>query len=392
MTAIVRTRTSEAPPQARVGLVLPGAGHLAVGEVVPGLGLVLLTGLAIGSAVAGFPRLGAVLFSGPAGSLALHPVLAVVYWFVLTGSLWLAAYRRAYPRPLTDEEFSSNQQIFRRTLVRHRTGMVGLFGVLFFISLTFLTPLIAPFDSITNDVGPPSVPPNWDHWMGTDKFGRDMFSRLLYGSRISLPIGFVAVGIAATLGTTLGAVAAFVGGVVDNAIMFVVDGLLALPRLVLLIALVGLYQEWLTGSASIFLIVVILGFTAWMGIARIVRSEVLSLKEREFVIAARALGLSRGRILFRHLIPNALAPVIVYCSLAIGSTMLAEASLSFLGLGVQPPISTWGVMVNEGKDVLRGSPWISLFPGLAITLAVLSFNLLGDGLRDATDPRLRGTK
>ena len=157
----------------------------------------------------------------------------------------------------------------------------------------------------------------------------------------------------------------------------------------LLLTIVGLFRDWVQGAKSIFLIVAVLGFTAWMSIARIVRSEVLSLKQREFIQAATALGLSPARILFRHLIPNALAPVIVYCSLAIGGTMLAEAGLSFLGLGVAPPISTWGVMVNEGRDPLRSAPWISIFPGLAIMVSVLSFNLLGDGLRDALDPKLR---
>lgn len=389
MTAIVRTRTSDAPTATRAGLVLPGLGHLVVGELIHGVGLLSLVSLVLVSAWWGFPRFGSIAFPGPSGGPVLHPFVAAVYWLGMVGALWAVGYRRAFPRELPDEEYNSNRQMFLRTLLRHRTGMVGLYGVLFFISITFLTPLIAPFDPITPDVGPPSVAPSWDYLMGTDQFGRDVFSRLLYGGRISLPIGFVAVGIAATLGTTLGAVAAFVGGLADSVIMFVVDGLLALPRLVLLITIVGLFR--LTGSAGIFLIVAILGLTAWMGIARIVRGEVLSLKEREFVQAARALGLSQSRILFRHLIPNALAPVIVYCSLAIGATMLAEASLSFLGLGVQPPISTWGVMVNDGREPLRIAPWISVFPGFAITFAVLSFNLLGDGLRDATDPRLRGT-
>jgi peptide/nickel transport system permease protein len=203
-----------------------------------------------------------------------------------------------------------------------------------------------------------------------------------------MSIGFVSVFIAATLGTTLGATAAFLGGLVDRAIMFVTDALISLPRLVLLITVVGLFR--VKGPWAIYLMVVVLGFTAWMAIARIVRSEVLSLKQRDFVQSARALGYSSSRILFVHLIPNAMAPVIVYCSLAIGGTMLAEASLSFLGLGVPPPIPTWGVMVNDGRETLRSAPWTSLFPGLAITMAVLSFNLLGDGLRDALDPKLRG--
>jgi peptide/nickel transport system permease protein len=171
--------------------------------------------------------------------------------------------------------------------------------------------------------------------------------------------------------------------------MFVTDVLLSLPRLVLLLTIVGLFR--INGTHGIFLIVAILGLTAWMGIARIVRSEVLSLKQREFIQAARALGVSPTRILVRHLVPNAIAPVIVFCSLAIGATMLTEASLSFLGLGVPAPTSTWGVMVNDGREPLRSAPWIAGFPSLAIMFAVLSFNLLGDGLRDALDPKLRGS-
>ena len=309
-----------------------------------------------------------MLYSGPSSSLSAHGVAAVLGWFALAASMWFVAYRRAFPRELTEEEFNSNHQIFVRTLTRHHTGMTGLFGVTFLIMMTVLTPLITPFDPLAVDVGPINAAPSWEHWMGTDLFGRDVMSRLLYGGRISLSIGFVAVLIAATVGTTVGASAAFLGGWFDNVVMFVVDGLLSLPRLVLLLTVVGLYRP--RGATGIFLIVAILGLTSWMGIARIVRGEVLSLREREFVQAARALGLSSMRILSRHLVPNAIAPVIVYCSLAIGSTMLAEAGLSFLGLGVPPPISTWGVMINDGREPLRIAPWISIFPGIAITVAV----------------------
>jgi peptide/nickel transport system permease protein len=388
VTAIIKTRDFTAPPITRVGLAVPGLGHLLVGELIPGIGLLSLDLLLVWSAVAGFPRLGDVVFSAGAGNVAIHPLVALVTWVGLAAVLWWQAYRRAFPRELSEEEYSSNQQIFLRTLARHRTGMLGLFGVSFLIVLTLLTPLIAPFDPLTIDVGDKNLAPSLDFLMGTDEYGRDVFSRLLYGGRISLSIGFIAVFIAATMGTTLGAMAAFLGGIVDRLIMFLVDGLLALPRLVLLLTIVGLYR--FTGVKGLFLIIVILGATGWMGVARIVRSQVLSLKQQEFVQAAQALGLSQTRILFRHLIPNALGPVIVFCSLAIGSTMLAEAGLSFLGLGVPPPISTWGVMINDGREPLRNAPWIAIFPGLAIVAAVLSFNLLGDGLRDALDPKLRG--
>ncbi len=387
MTAIVQTRDFSAPLITRAGLAVPGLGHLLVGEITVGLGLLSLDLLLIWAAVSGFPRLGEVLFSAGAGNLAIHPVLALLGWLMLAAFLWFQGYRRAFPRVLTEDTYNSNREIFLRTLIRHRTGMMGLYGALFLIFLTVLTPLIAPYDPLAIDVGEPRLAPSWRYLMGTDTFGRDVFSRLLYGGRISLSIGFIAVFIAATLGTLAGGIAGFIGGTADRLIMFLVDGLLALPRLVLLLTIVGLFR--FTGVAGIFLIVTILGLTGWMSVARIVRSQVLSLKQQEFVQAAEALGLSKTRILLRHLIPNSLAPVIVFCSLAIGSTMLAEAGLSFLGLGVPPPISTWGVMVNDGRDPLRAAPWIAIFPGLAIVAAVLSFNLLGDGLRDALDPKLR---
>ncbi|MEQ1502637.1 MAG: ABC transporter permease [Myxococcota bacterium] len=387
MTAIVRTRDFTAPPITRAGLGLPGLGHLLVGEWIVGIGLLVLDAVLVASGWLGFPRIGSLLID-EYGGLSLHAVVALATWVGLAGGLWWTAFRRAYPRPLSEEEYNANTQVILRTLRRHRTGMMGLFGVLFLITITLVTPMIAPFDPIAVSVGEKLTPPCREFLMGTDEFGRDVFSRLLYGGRISLAIGFVAVVIAATLGTTLGATAAFVGGWVDRLIMFLVDVLLSLPRLVLLLTIVGMFR--VTGTKGIFLIVVILGTTAWMAIARIVRSEVLSLKEREFVQAARALGMSQLRILFVHLVPNSLAPVIVFCSLAIGGTMLAEAGLSFLGLGVPPPTSTWGVMVNDGREPLRTAPWIAVFPGLAIMTAVLSFNLLGDGLRDALDPKLRG--
>jgi len=360
--------------------VIPGLGHLLAGELLVGAGLVMLVGVWACAAIRGFPRLGSIM--------GMHALLAVVTWVVVGVLLWRVAWRRAFPRVLSEGEMYSNRQVFYRALRGHRAGMVGLFGVGFLVLVTALTPLVAPFDPIAIDAGPRAHPPTLVWWMGTDEFGRDVFSRVLYGGRISLSIGFLAVFLAATVGTTLGAVSAFAGGLADRVIMFVTDVLLSLPRLVLLLTIVGLFR--VTGTSGMFLVVAILGLTAWMGIARIVRSEVLSLKQRDFVQAARALGLSSTRILVLHLIPNAMAPVIVFCSLAIGATMLTEAALSFLGLGVPPPTSSWGVMVNDGREPLRSAPWIAGFPSLAIMLAVLSFNLLGDGLRDALDPKLRG--
>lgn len=372
---------------ARLGLLLPGLGHLASGHIVHGLGMIALVGVWLWAGVAGLPRLGSLLWPTADGVLAWHPAAAALGWLAMAGALWFTAYRFAWPRTLSEDEWNSNWQLFLRTLLRHRTGMLGWYGVLLLVAFTLLAPLIAPFDPLTIDVGPKNLAPGAAHLMGTDEYGRDVFSRLLYGARISLSIGFVAVAIAATVGTVVGASAAFFGGIVDRALMWLTDLLLSLPHLVLLLAIIGLVR--VKGAANIFLIVAILGLTGWMGVARIVRGQVLSLKQQEFVQAARALGYGSARIVLRHLIPNAMAPVIVYCSLAIGGTMLAEAGLSFLGLGVPPPTSTWGVMVNDGRPPLRIAPWIATFPGLAIVAAVMSFNLLGDGLRDALDPKLR---
>lgn len=270
-----------------------------------------------------------------------------------------------------------------RRFLRHRQAALGLFLLAALLLAALLTPYLAPHDPEVQDriVETRYQSPSPEHPMGTDRFGRDVLSRVLYGARISLGIGLAAVFIAITLGTAVGAVAGYVGGWLDGVLMRVVDMLLSFPRLVLLITVVALFEP------SIPLVTLVLGVTGWMGTSRIVRGEVLSIREKEYVTAARALGYGDGRILIRHVLPNALGPVIVSATLGVGHTILAEAALSFLGLGVQPPTPSWGSMVAAGRDMMLEAWWITLFPGLAIVFTVMSFNLVGDGLRDALDPR-----
>jgi len=209
---------------------------------------------------------------------------------------------------------------------------------------------------------------------------------MIWGTRISLEVGLISVGIACVVGTLIGGVAGFYGGWVDTLLMRLVDVMLCFPTFFLILAVIAVLEP------SIWNIMVVIGITSWMGIARLVRAEVLSLREREFVLAARALGLSKGRILIRHILPNALAPVLVAATLGVGGAILTESALSFLGIGVQPPTPSWGSILAVGKDYIEVAWWLSLFPGLAILITVLGYNLLGEGIRDAVDPRLRGVQ
>jgi peptide/nickel transport system permease protein len=314
--------------------------------------------------------------------------LALATLLVTVGLLLRWTWRSVSPAHLARGRVRGDSQwaIAARHFKKNKLAIAGLAVMIILYLITLLTPLIAPFDPAAQGdiITSRYLPPSSAHWLGTDKFGRDILSRVLYGARISLSIGFVAVGISMTLGTLIGAVAGYFGGWVDSVLMRFTDMMLAFPRLVLLIVVIAVFE-----SPSIWLVVVVLGLTGWMGTSRIVRGEVLSLREREFVQAARALGMGDLRIILRHVVPNTMAPVIVSATLGIGLTILTEASLSFLGLGVQPPTPSWGNMVADGRDALTEAWWIATFPGLAIVLTVVAFNLLGDGLRDALDPRLR---
>jgi peptide/nickel transport system permease protein len=266
---------------------------------------------------------------------------------------------------------------------RSRFGMAGAFIVLALYLVAIVAPLLTPYDPIaTGDVPRMRyVPPCREHPLGTDKFGRDVFARVVYGSRISLMIGFLAAAITVILGSLVGAAAGYLGGAADAILMRIVDALLSIPRLFLLLTCVALF------SGSVWLIVILLGATGWMATARLVRAQVLSLRNLDYVKAAEALGAGGRGVIWRHLIPNTLSVIIVAATLRIGGIILAEASLGFLGLGVPPPAPSWGQMVFEGREALMSAWWLSTFPGIAIAVTVIGFNLLGDALKDAFDPR-----
>ncbi|MBQ4133026.1 MAG: ABC transporter permease [Desulfovibrionaceae bacterium] len=248
--------------------------------------------------------------------------------------------------------------------------------------MSLLAGVIAPYSPKAQNLYATYQPPSWEHLMGTDSLGRDVFSRLLYAGRVSLWVGFVAVGISIFIGLILGLAAGYFGGLVDELIMRLTDIMLCFPSFFLILAVIAFLEP------SLVNIMVIIGLTSWMGVARLVRAETLTLRERDYIAAARLSGAGSVHILLRHILPNAIAPVIVAATLGVAGAILVESSLSFLGLGVQPPTPSWGNMLMEGKEALD-APWLSIFPGLAILITVLGYNLLGESLRDLFDPRLR---
>jgi peptide/nickel transport system permease protein len=272
---------------------------------------------------------------------------------------------------------------FWKAFARNRLAVLGGIVVVCLASAALLAPVLAPWDANRPDVRKILDPPSSRHLLGTDQLGRDVLSRMLHGARVSLAVGFVSVGIAAAIGIVLGAAAGYHGGLVDASIMRLVDLMLVFPRFFLLLAVLAFLKP------SIWTIMVVIGLTGWMGVARLVRAEFLALKEREFVVWSQAVGAGAFRIIWRHILPNAMAPVLVAMTLGIPAAILTESGLSFLGLGVQPPRATWGNILNEGKDAIELAWWLSVYPGLAILVTVLSYNLLGEGIRDALDPRLR---
>jgi ABC-type dipeptide/oligopeptide/nickel transport system permease subunit len=269
-----------------------------------------------------------------------------------------------------------------RRFRRNRLAMVGLIFIVLLLLAAIFAPLITPY-SITDRSQSFRAPPSADHWFGTDAIGRDVYSRVVFGARVSLRIGILATAISLLIGVTLGAIAGFFGSWTDTAITRLVDVFLAIPYVVLAVAIATVFGR------SENAVILVLGLTGWLAMTRIVRASFLSLRNLEYIEAARALGFSRARIMFRHILPNALQPIIVYGTIAVGSAILAEAALSYLNVGPQDPTPAWGLMVAQGKGLLSNAPHLLFFPGAAIFLTVLAFVFVGDGLRDALDPKLK---
>jgi peptide/nickel transport system permease protein len=279
---------------------------------------------------------------------------------------------------------SQLSEVWRR-LKKSKMAMIGLAILVVLIVLAIFANVIADYDEVAIKQNPSErlQGPSSEHWLGTDEFGRDMFARLIHGSRVSLLVGIVSVGIAILIGGALGAIAGFYGGVVDNIIMRIMDIFLAVPGILLAIAIVSAL------GSGLFNLMLAIGISSIPGYARIVRASVLTVKDQEFIEAARAIGASDGRIIMKHIIPNALAPVIVQGTLGVASAILSTAGLSFIGLGVPKPRPEWGSMLSGGRAYLREASHVTTFPGLAIMITILALNLVGDGLRDALDPRLK---
>jgi len=284
---------------------------------------------------------------------------------------------------IKNNTLESPWRLFWKGFKKNKLAVSGTVIIAGLFIIAIFAPFIAPYDQdaiMTKEI---LQPPSKKHLMGTDDLGRDVLTRIIWGSRVSLLVGFVAVGISIAIGVVLGALAGYYGRSVDGIIMRFVDVMLCFPTFFLILAVIAFWEP------SIWKIMLVIGLTSWMGVARLVRAEFLSLKERDFIQAARALGGKDIRIIFRHILPNSLAPVLVNATLGVAGAILIESALSFLGIGIQPPDPSWGNMLTAGKDNIEIAWWLSFFPGFAIFITVMGYNLLGEGIRDAIDPRLR---
>jgi len=266
--------------------------------------------------------------------------------------------------------------------MKNKMALAGLIFIVVILLFAVLAPVISPYDPASIDTKSVLSPPSKAHIFGTDTLGRDIFSRIVYGARISLSVGLIAVGIAVLVGVFFGSIAGYYGGKIDYVIMRFVDIMLCFPTLFLILAVIAILEP------SIFNIMAVIGLTGWMGVARLIRAEVLTIKERDYVAASKVMGASDAWIILKHLIPNAIGPVMVSATLGVGGAILTESALSFLGIGVQPPTPSWGNILMDGKSTLGVAWWLTIYPGVFILLTVLSYNLLGEGLRDMLEPRI----
>ena len=281
----------------------------------------------------------------------------------------------------SEENFSLWKDAWTR-LSNNKLALLGLVTLVFFCIIAFLAPWIAPYGYEEQNLILGASPPSSQHLLGTDIFGRDMLTRIMYGGRVSLLVGFIATSVALVIGVSWGALAGYAGGKLDAFMMRLVDILYALPFMIFIILLMVVFGK------NLLLLFFAIGAVEWLTMARIVRGQVMTLKKQEFIEAAHSMGLSKQLIIVRHIVPNAIGPIIVYATLTVPNVMLLEAFLSFLGLGIQPPESSWGLLINYGVETMEEYPWLLIFPGLALTITLFALNFLGDGLRDALDPKI----
>lgn len=361
--------------------LLPGVGHLRLGQRVRGLHLLVYTAAVVGVGVWRWGRFTHAFTTG-----AIDQWVAALFLILsIAGTIWFSVWdtRRITHAAPSGAPGKSPFAIARRRFRANTLAVWSVYVILFLYVVAILAPFLAPHDpaTIENVLATRYLAPSWSHPFGTDEFGRDLLSRAIYGARISLSVGLLAMLVAKVIGTTWGAVAGYAGGRVDAVMMRTVDVVIAFPTFYLMLMLVGVFE------ANIVLLVLILGLTSWPGTARFIRGEILSLKEQEFTESARAIGLPPHLIVFRHLIPSALSPVLVSAALSVAGMIGAEAGLSFLGLGIRPPTPSWGNMVSAGQDALLVAWWVAFFPGALLATTLVAFSLLADGLRDALDPK-----
>ena len=361
--------------------VVPGIGHIILGYRSRGINLFVFAISMVLVLIWRWERFLNVFYTKDIGGwvasafIILSLVGSVVFSVVDVKRLLLKHDDEIYSK--------SPMRVALRRFKANRLAVASLYVIILLYILAILAPIVAPYDpvAIDNVLGSRYLPPSPGHPFGTDELGRDLVSRALYGARVSLSVGFLATVIAISFGTVYGAAAGFFGKAIDNVLMRIVDVIISFPTTFLLLMLVGVFE------ASVVAMILILGLTSWTGTARFIRGEILSLKKREFIDSARAIGRPNHLILVRHLIPNAMAPVLVSAALMVGGMIGAEAGLSFLGIGIRPPTPSWGNMMTGSKGVLMIAWWVAVFPGSLLAVTILSFNLLADGLRDAMDPK-----